>query len=609
MFSTLLAFLVKSTLIFAAAWLLSALLRRHSAAARHLVWTGASAAILALPLLSISLPAWHVDVTPPALVFQTATTSTNDTAPASPAPASLPAPRRALDWQTPLLIVWAAGCLALLASMARAYLIVAGLRRTSPRIGSEQSITILQGPPQSMPMAFGVAHPVIFLPSDATSWSVARRSLVLAHEIAHVRRADVAAQILARVALALNWCNPLAWKAWREFVTEREHAADDIVLNTGAAPSTYAEHLLELARTLHAPAAMSSAAVAIARRPQLEQRIRAILAPGIQRTSPARAWAIAAIAIAAPLAAFQASQANIETLIRAATSQGNFAILDDAAKSAAVARDYATAQKLLEASLELRKSSGDRASGLLGLGEIALRQGKRDQAEAYYRQAIETLGDSPAAAKPLIKLGVIALAKKEPAKAAESFDRARSLNSSQAAAAYFWLAVARRAENRKEEAEQNFRSALAVQDPKSPDSAALGTLFAAFLRENGREAEAAEADARTTELRKAMMPAAPPKSADVHKIGGNVKPPKLLQKSEPEYSEEARAAKLTGTSVLYVEIQPDGRTHNLRTLRPLGLGLDERAIEAVGKWQFEPGKRDGQPVSVAATIEVNWRLL
>ncbi|MCS7023826.1 MAG: energy transducer TonB [Bryobacteraceae bacterium] len=94
-----------------------------------------------------------------------------------------------------------------------------------------------------------------------------------------------------------------------------------------------------------------------------------------------------------------------------------------------------------------------------------------------------------------------------------------------------------------------------------------------------------------------------------YRIGGGVSAPTLVYKVEPEYSEEARKAKFQGTVVLYVVVDEKGFPRDLRVLRPLGLGLDEKAIEAVSKWRFRPGYKDGKPVPVAATIEVNFRLL
>jgi TonB family protein len=86
-------------------------------------------------------------------------------------------------------------------------------------------------------------------------------------------------------------------------------------------------------------------------------------------------------------------------------------------------------------------------------------------------------------------------------------------------------------------------------------------------------------------------------------------PPVVLLKVEPQYTEEARKAKLKGVVVLYVEIGPDGRATDIRVNRSLGMGLDEKAIEAVRQWRFRPAMKDGKPVTQATTIEVNFRLM
>ena len=95
----------------------------------------------------------------------------------------------------------------------------------------------------------------------------------------------------------------------------------------------------------------------------------------------------------------------------------------------------------------------------------------------------------------------------------------------------------------------------------------------------------------------------------VYKVGGGVTAPVVIFKKDPEYSEEARKAKYQGTVLLAIEVSPDGRATNIRVVRSLGLGLDEKAMEAVKLWKFKPGYKGGQPVTVAATIEVNFRLL
>jgi TonB family protein len=91
--------------------------------------------------------------------------------------------------------------------------------------------------------------------------------------------------------------------------------------------------------------------------------------------------------------------------------------------------------------------------------------------------------------------------------------------------------------------------------------------------------------------------------------GGGVSAPVVLYKVDPEYSEEARKAKYSGTVVLQLVVDSSGKAQNIHVVRSLGLGLDEKAIEAVNKWKFRPGYKGGQPVAVQATIEVNFRLL
>ncbi len=94
----------------------------------------------------------------------------------------------------------------------------------------------------------------------------------------------------------------------------------------------------------------------------------------------------------------------------------------------------------------------------------------------------------------------------------------------------------------------------------------------------------------------------------VYRVGKGVTPPRPLKRVDPEYTDEAKEAKLEGVVVVYVVIEEDGRAHNIRVIRSLGRGLDERAMEAVEQWEFEPGKKDGKPVKVGATIEINFRM-
>jgi len=85
--------------------------------------------------------------------------------------------------------------------------------------------------------------------------------------------------------------------------------------------------------------------------------------------------------------------------------------------------------------------------------------------------------------------------------------------------------------------------------------------------------------------------------------------PAVVYQIEPEYSEEARKARLTGTVVLYVEIDERGQVSRVEVRQALGLGLDEKAVEAIKKWRFRPARKDGRPVPSVALVDVGFRLL
>lgn len=85
-------------------------------------------------------------------------------------------------------------------------------------------------------------------------------------------------------------------------------------------------------------------------------------------------------------------------------------------------------------------------------------------------------------------------------------------------------------------------------------------------------------------------------------------PPSVIHKIDPEYTEQARAAGIQGTVVLMAVIDETGHPRNIKVTRSLGLGLDQKAVEAVKQWAFKRGQKDGVPVPVTCTLEINFRL-
>jgi protein TonB len=92
-------------------------------------------------------------------------------------------------------------------------------------------------------------------------------------------------------------------------------------------------------------------------------------------------------------------------------------------------------------------------------------------------------------------------------------------------------------------------------------------------------------------------------------IGGGVSRPVLVYQVEPEFSEEARKAKFSGNVIVYLYIEPDGTPSHVRVVQGVGMGLDEKAVEAVRQFRFKPAMKDGKPVRVDLNVAVNFQIL
>ena len=346
----LLAFAARATVILLVAWGATALLRRASAATRHMIWTTAIAGVLALPLITYVVPAWNVPlltmtarVPTPAAAVASPTVVVPRGTPAPTAPVAGVAVTRAPQTTPPeveqavqgqivpqvsargvMIGLWLALALLLLARLAVATTRLSLWRRTSRLVedsrwlalsrrltrsyGIERPVVLLENAETDVPVTWGIVYPVILLPANAHQWDEEQRVAVLTHELAHVKRFDALSQLFAQVALALLWFHPLVWMALRRMRQEREHACDDFVLVAGARASRYADDLLGLARRLSRPTAPAAAALAMARRSELEGRLLAILDPALKRTAVHRArvafLTLVVLVLSTPLAAF-----------------------------------------------------------------------------------------------------------------------------------------------------------------------------------------------------------------------------------------------------------------------------------------------------------------
>jgi TonB family protein len=155
-----------------------------------------------------------------------------------------------------------------------------------------------------------------------------------------------------------------------------------------------------------------------------------------------------------------------------------------------------------------------------------------------------------------------------------------------------------------DQAEADARRALAIMSssfPEKPPAAQAALDLAGILRAEGRTGEADQLRAQAQKI----LPDTP---GAVH-AGHEVSTPRLLAHEEPEYSEEARAKKLQGTIQLRFVVDINGTPIQIAVLRPLGCGLDEKAIDAVSHWKFAPGTKNGTAVPVITQAEVTFHLL
>ena len=163
------------------------------------------------------------------------------------------------------------------------------------------------------------------------------------------------------------------------------------------------------------------------------------------------------------------------------------------------------------------------------------------------------------------------------------------------------------------EAEQEIRSRLALHEGDPVTAQDMRRFNAAVIEIDSRLRVGLQMeDGGKVSLQVLRVPPSPltqPGAQPVYRPGGGVSNPIPISRPEPQYTEEARKAKWGGTVLLSVVIDENGATKSIKVLKPLGMGLDEKAIEAVSQWTFKPGLKDGVPVPVAAQIEVTFHTL
>ncbi|HEY4056108.1 MAG TPA: penicillin-binding transpeptidase domain-containing protein [Kofleriaceae bacterium] len=324
---------IRASLLLAVSLAAVRALRGSSASMRRAVLAFAFLSVTVLPVATTLLPVLHLgrassiaSTVPTASVPDTVVDASAAT-PTSMAFAR-PASHQSLARQTPstspvsvplvALTLWLLGAAAMIGRVVVGHLRARRIARTGVLVekrtvqkrGSSRVVHVRASAAIDTPAVTGVFSPVVLLPREYTEWTAERYELVLAHELAHVTRRDCMVNALAQIARALHWFNPLAWFAARQLRIESELAADAAVVDSGARASSYAEHLLALATV---DRDVPAGALAMADPSQIEQRIRALLAPthgaesvALSRAATTRTRNAALLAGGAALAAFVA---------------------------------------------------------------------------------------------------------------------------------------------------------------------------------------------------------------------------------------------------------------------------------------------------------------
>ena len=151
------------------------------------------------------------------------------------------------------------------------------LSRLRSQLGVRAQVRLVVSAEAEVPFLTGWISPVIFMPAGFGQWSADRLSVVLTHELTHIRRSDMLWQNIGSLSLAIAWFHPLAWVASWQLREEREHACDDAVIRSGTCAVEYAAHLVEIASALHRRRIFRASVVAMAGTTGVEKRVKHVL--------------------------------------------------------------------------------------------------------------------------------------------------------------------------------------------------------------------------------------------------------------------------------------------------------------------------------------------
>jgi TonB family protein len=556
---------LKGTVFLLLAGACTLVLRRASAAARHLVWSAALGMMLALPIASLTVPAWNLAVIPsPEAGRQlmdegelAAVSSSHQVRPdrgVRPTASRLETPVK-LAWPDWLLALYVTGLMLAAARIVVGEVRVRALSKRSRLFETVQARLILEQARRrlrmsrtaelrtsaevAIPFTRGVFHPTILLPEKFREWPAKQLEFVLVHELGHVSRHDCLTQMIGRFACVLYWFHPLVWFVAFQMRNERERACDDIVLSIGHPATDYAELLIALGRRLRQPNRACQTSVAIVHCSQLEARMKALLNPKLNhRPLALRGVLLAtglAVALLLPAAAIHAKTKNVAgSLEETPTPEADNG-----------------ANRTASMSGTLRDPSGAAIPG----AEVSVLNVK-----TRHRITIQTRSDGTWEL-PSLPAGRYRVEITKPGFTPSELEG--SLRSSRTT---HWDVIMQ-----------------------------IGQVTQMVLVRGHKAAETG--------------PAGPKSSAPKRiRVGGDIEAAHAIYLPQPVYPASAEKQGIEGTVVLQAVIGKDGNILSLTPLSGPHQALIQAAMNAARQWRYKPTLLNGAPVEVATTIEVVFQL-
>jgi TonB family protein len=621
--------------------LVPAALRMRIPRARLLYWQVLLVACLALPWIRN----WREEVVVASTALVSNIVTTAPAVSATPLHRTIPFP----SFVEIGLWLLATGIAIRLVLLVAGLLRLAGYRERGRTMtgGVAPGVALLISDEVESPVTFGWRDPVILLPTHFPSLQDEMREAVLCHELLHVARRDWLFTIVEELVRAVLWFHPAVWWVIGEIQLAREQTVDRAVIETTRASGPYVDALLLMAgagvdRTPQldlAPAPM------FLRRRHLRKRLMEVVREAQMSTiSKTR---LACVMSAAVIMVIGVSWLATGAFPLAAAPQ----VVDDAAGIAVnlngsqllhrspVSYPVDALAKGVEGTVVVQlklDATGEVSDAAVLSGPDELRKGVLqsvlnwhfDRSEASTTRTVNIGFVKPAAASPalpqlipneqLLRQTMPKMAPRPPLPppppTSGKLDHivVTGLSDSARAELLAGLPIREGGEWTNEmfaavrAAVNKFDSHLTVglgQSASGEATLRIGLLASATPSNIVMFGGGSGSGGAIPQV------AAPLPASGVYSVGNGVSPPTVLSKVDPQYTEQARAAKYSGSVMLSIVVGTDGKATNVQVVKSLGMGLDENAVACVQQWVFRPAMNSGVPVNVRAQIEINFRLL